>query len=45
VVGITSNPQTPLTRLARILIVTQTGAEAITGSTRMKAGTAQKNGS
>ena len=41
-VGITSNPRTPITRLAGISIVTPTGPEAITGSTRMKAGTAQK---
>ena len=40
--GITSNPGTPITRLARISIVTETGPEAVTGSTRMKAGTAQK---
>lgn len=42
VIGITSNPRTPVTRLAPISIVTETGPEAITGSTRMKAGTAQK---
>jgi N-acetylmuramic acid 6-phosphate etherase len=42
VIGITSNPRTPLARLAPISIVTETGPEAITGSTRMKAGTAQK---
>jgi N-acetylmuramic acid 6-phosphate etherase len=41
-VGMTSNPRTPILRLARIPIVTPTGAEVITGSTRMKAGTAQK---
>ena len=41
-IGITSNPRTPMTRLARISIVTPTGPEAITGSTRMKAGTSQK---
>jgi N-acetylmuramic acid 6-phosphate etherase len=41
-VGITSNPRTPSVRLARIGITTPTGPEAITGSTRMKAGTAQK---
>jgi N-acetylmuramic acid 6-phosphate etherase len=41
-IGITSNPRTPITRLAKICIVTPTGPEAITGSTRMKAGTAQK---
>jgi N-acetylmuramic acid 6-phosphate etherase len=41
-VGVTSNPRTPVTRLAQICIVTETGPEAITGSTRLKAGTAQK---
>jgi len=41
-IGITSSPKTPITQLARISIVTRTGQEAITGSTRMKAGTAQK---
>jgi N-acetylmuramic acid 6-phosphate etherase len=40
--GITSNPRTPITRMAKISIVTPTGPETITGSTRMKAGTAQK---
>ena len=41
-VGITSNKGTPLDTLADISICTDTGAEVITGSTRMKAGTAQK---
>jgi N-acetylmuramic acid 6-phosphate etherase len=41
-VGITSNPGTPVVRIAGIGIVTPTGPEVITGSTRMKAGTAQK---
>jgi N-acetylmuramic acid 6-phosphate etherase len=41
-VGVTSNPRTPILRLARIPIATLTGPEVITGSTRMKAGTAQK---
>jgi N-acetylmuramic acid 6-phosphate etherase len=41
-IGITSNPGTPITRVAKISIVTPTGPEVITGSTRMKAGTAQK---
>ena len=41
-IGLTSNPQTPITKMAEISIVTPTGPEAITGSTRMKAGTAQK---
>jgi N-acetylmuramic acid 6-phosphate etherase len=41
-IGITSNPGTAITKTARISIVTPTGPEVITGSTRMKAGTAQK---
>jgi N-acetylmuramic acid 6-phosphate etherase len=41
-VGITSNPHSPLARRARIRIAPDTGPEAITGSTRLKAGTAQK---
>lgn len=41
-VGITSNEDTLITKSAKISIVTDTGAEVITGSTRMKAGTAQK---
>jgi N-acetylmuramic acid 6-phosphate etherase len=41
-IGITSNRGTPITKAARISIVTPTGPEVITGSTRMKAGTAQK---
>jgi N-acetylmuramic acid 6-phosphate etherase len=41
-IGLTSNPRTPIIQLARISIVTPTGPEVITGSTRMKAGTAQK---
>ena len=41
-IGITSNPRTPITKAAKISIVTPTGPEVITGSTRMKAGTAQK---
>jgi N-acetylmuramic acid 6-phosphate etherase len=41
-VGLTANPRTPIARLAAISIVAETGPEAITGSTRMKAGTAQK---
>ena len=41
-IGITSNPRTPITQVAKISIVTPTGPEVITGSTRMKAGTAQK---
>jgi N-acetylmuramic acid 6-phosphate etherase len=41
-VGVTSNPRSPLARQARIAITPDTGPEAIAGSTRLKAGTAQK---
>ncbi|MGA8145481.1 MAG: N-acetylmuramic acid 6-phosphate etherase [Candidatus Acidiferrales bacterium] len=41
-IGVTSNPHSPLARVAKIAIVPETGPEAITGSTRLKAGTAQK---
>lgn len=41
-IGVTSNADSRLAREADIPIVVDTGAEAITGSTRMKAGTAQK---
>lgn len=41
-IGITSNENTLITKSAKASIVTDTGAEVITGSTRMKAGTAQK---
>jgi len=41
-VGITSNPRSPLARQAHIAIAPDTGPEAIAGSTRLKAGTAQK---
>ena len=41
-VCITSNAGSPLDNLADISIVTDTGPEVITGSTRMKAGNAQK---
>ncbi len=41
-VGLTSNPGTLLDKTADISIVCDTGPEVITGSTRMKAGTAQK---
>jgi N-acetylmuramic acid 6-phosphate etherase len=41
-IGITSNRKSPLARAVNILIAANTGPEAITGSTRMKAGTAQK---
>lgn len=39
---ITSNPDAPLAREAQILIAADTGPEALTGSTRLKAGTAAK---
>ena len=41
-VAITVNPSTPVARLANILIATEVGPEVLTGSTRLKAGTAQK---
>jgi len=41
-VGVTSNSQSPLARAADIAIAPDTGPEAISGSTRLKAGTAQK---
>ena len=41
-VGVTSNNDSPLAKNADITIFTDTGAEIITGSTRLKAGTAQK---
>jgi N-acetylmuramic acid 6-phosphate etherase len=39
---ITCVPDSPITRSADVAIVAVVGAEAVTGSTRMKAGTAQK---
>jgi N-acetylmuramic acid 6-phosphate etherase len=41
-VGVTSSPRSPLARAARIAIAPDTGPEAVSGSTRLKAGTAQK---
>ena len=41
-VAVTANPGSPITRLARIAIVPETGPEVIAGSTRMKAALAQK---
>jgi N-acetylmuramic acid 6-phosphate etherase len=41
-VGVTSNSDSPLARQAQIAIVPDTGAEIVAGSTRLKAGTAQK---
>jgi len=41
-IGITSNRRSPLAHAVKLLIAPNTGPEAITGSTRLKAGTAQK---
>ncbi|MGE5323221.1 MAG: N-acetylmuramic acid 6-phosphate etherase [Actinomycetota bacterium] len=41
-VAVVCNPGSELGRIAEIEIVTEVGAEALSGSTRMKAGTAQK---
>ena len=41
-VAITVNPNTQVAGLAKILIATEVGPEVLTGSTRLKAGTAQK---
>lgn len=41
-IGLTCNEQTPLEQNSDICIITDTGAEAVTGSTRMKAGSAHK---
>ena len=41
-VGLTCNDGSPLAKLADIAVVTDTGAEVVTGSTRMKTGTAHK---
>ena len=41
-VAITSNGKMALARMAEIAIAVETGAEVLTGSTRLKAGTAQK---
>lgn len=41
-VGITSNPEAKLKSLCDTCIITPVGAEVITGSSRMKSGTAQK---
>jgi N-acetylmuramic acid 6-phosphate etherase len=38
----TANPQAPVARHADVLVCAATGPEAITGSTRLKAGTAEK---
>ena len=41
-IALASNPKTPLLSAAAFPILVDTGSEAIAGSTRMKAGTAQK---
>jgi N-acetylmuramic acid 6-phosphate etherase len=41
-IGVTSNPRSPLAKRSDISIAPDTGPEAIAGSTRLKAGTAQK---
>jgi N-acetylmuramic acid 6-phosphate etherase len=41
-VSISNNPDTPLEKIAKASIVADTGAEVVTGSTRMKSGTATK---
>lgn len=40
--AVTANPQAPMRALAAVTILTVVGPEVIAGSTRMKAGTAQK---
>lgn len=40
--AVTSNTDTKISAIAEVTIFTDTGAEVITGSTRLKAGTAQK---
>ncbi len=41
-IGLANNPDAPVTQQAHIGITLDTGAEVISGSTRLKAGTAQK---
>jgi N-acetylmuramic acid 6-phosphate etherase len=41
-VAVVCNPRSPLSRAAHVAIVAEVGAEVIAGSTRMKAGTAEK---
>jgi N-acetylmuramic acid 6-phosphate etherase len=41
-IGVTSNRRSPVAQVAEITIATETGPELIAGSTRLKAGTAQK---
>ncbi|MBL0767956.1 N-acetylmuramic acid 6-phosphate etherase [Sphingopyxis sp. DHUNG17] len=41
-IGVANNPDTPLLEAAEFPVLAATGAELVAGSTRMKAGTAQK---
>lgn len=41
-IAVTCNPGSPLEKAAELAIVVETGAEVVGGSTRMKAGTAEK---
>ena len=41
-IALTCNPQSPLEAAAELAIVVETGPEVVAGSTRMKAGTAEK---
>jgi len=41
-IGVTCNSRAPMRRVAQITIAPEVGPEAVAGSTRMKAGTAQK---
>jgi N-acetylmuramic acid 6-phosphate etherase len=41
-IALTCNPDSPLEAAAELAIVVETGPEVVTGSTRMKAGTAEK---
>lgn len=41
-VAVCNNPRSPLEELADVAVVVRTGPEVVAGSTRMKAGTAQK---
>ena len=41
-IAVTCNPDSPLEQAAELAIVIETGAEVVSGSTRMKAGTAEK---
>jgi N-acetylmuramic acid 6-phosphate etherase len=41
-IGMANSPVTPLLEVAELAVLLETGAETVAGSTRMKAGTAQK---